>query len=243
MDDERRQARHLGTLRYYVKGMPHGPTRRGRSALPWPVALAVPLAAACATTASAPRTTAPAKPPLVEEGLASWYGHPYHGRATASGAVYDMRELTAAHRTLPFGSTVRVVSLANGRTVVVTINDRGPFVDGRIIDLSHRAAEALDAVAAGVIPVRMEVLALGDGMTAERCWEVQVGAFAEAANVERAVARLRQRGFSSRTVQAPAGLTRVRATGMESVFTASTVAAALQSDFPGATAVPCGFRP
>ncbi len=223
--------------------MPHGPTRRGRSALPWPVALAVPLAAACATTGGAPRATAPAGPPLVEEGLASWYGHPYHGRPTASGAVYDMRELTAAHRTLPFGTSVRVINLTNRRSVEVVINDRGPFVPGRIIDLSHRAAQVLDAVKPGVIPVRLEVLALGDGMPGERCWEVQVGAFAEAANVERAVARLRQRGLSSRTVPAPGGLTRVRATGMESVSSASTLAATLQSEFPGATAVPCGFRP
>lgn len=223
--------------------MPHGPIGRGRSAWLPLLALVVSLSVACATTVSSPRTAAVVRPLLVEEGLASWYGHPYHGRPTASGAVYDMRELTAAHRTLPFGSTVRVVNLTTGRSVIVTINDRGPFVEGRIIDLSHRAAEALDAIAAGVIPVRLEVLTVGDGMAAERCWEVQVGAFAEATNVAHAVAGLRQRGFSSRTLPAPGGLTRVRATGMKSHSSAAAVAAALRSNFPGATAVPCGTRP
>ena len=78
-----------------------------------------------------------------ETGLASWYGYPYHGRAAADGEVYDMESLTAAHRTLPFGTWVRVVNLANGKTVDVRINDRGPFVRGRIIDLTPAGARAI----------------------------------------------------------------------------------------------------
>jgi rare lipoprotein A len=90
-----------------------------------------------------------------EEGVASWYGRPYHGRRTASGETYDMHELTAAHPTLPFGSRVRLVNLDNGRTVVVRINDRGPFRKGRIIDVSRAAARKLGMVEAGVARVRL----------------------------------------------------------------------------------------
>ncbi len=83
------------------------------------------------------------------EGLASWYGHPYHGRPTADGEIYNMYAMTAAHRTLPFGTWVRVHDLDNGRSVDVRINDRGPFIPGRVIDLSYAAAEALGVVGAG----------------------------------------------------------------------------------------------
>lgn len=92
-------------------------------------------------------------------GLASWYGPGFHGRRTASGKRFDMAALTAAHPTLPFGSRVRVTNLANGRSVVVRINDRGPYVKPRIIDLSRAAAEALDFLDAGVVRVRLELLA------------------------------------------------------------------------------------
>jgi rare lipoprotein A len=97
-----------------------------------------------------------------EEGLASWYGVPFHGRTTSSGEVYDMYELTAAHRTLPFGTVVRVRNRRNGWTVDVRINDRGPFVRGRIIDLSYSAAQRIDMVEDGVVPVRLEVIRLGE---------------------------------------------------------------------------------
>lgn len=92
------------------------------------------------------------------DGLASWYGREFHGRPTASGERYDMHELTAAHRTLPFGTRVRVTNLENGRSVRVRINDRGPFVDGRIIDLSYGAAKKIAMVKAGVVRVRLEIL-------------------------------------------------------------------------------------
>jgi rare lipoprotein A len=94
----------------------------------------------------------------VERGVASYYGDHYHGRKTASGEYYSMHAMTAAHPTLPFGTQVRVTNLDNGRTIEVRINDRGPFVDGRIIDLSRRAAARLDFIEQGVVPVTVEII-------------------------------------------------------------------------------------
>jgi rare lipoprotein A len=93
-----------------------------------------------------------------ETGAASWYGKPYHGRETANGETYDMDALTAAHRYLPMNTQVRVVNLANGKSVIVRINDRGPFADGRIIDVSRRAALELGMLIKGTAKVRVEVL-------------------------------------------------------------------------------------
>lgn len=93
------------------------------------------------------------------EGRASWYGRGHHGLRTASGETFDMNALTAAHRSLPLGSTIRVTNLANGRAVVLRVNDRGPFVMGRHLDVSRGAAEALDFVGAGVARVRIEAIA------------------------------------------------------------------------------------
>jgi rare lipoprotein A len=93
------------------------------------------------------------------EGKASYYSNRHHGRRTASGERFDMHALTAAHRKLPFGSRVRVTNLNNQRSVVVRINDRGPYARGRIIDLSHAAAERLGMLRSGVAPVRVEQLA------------------------------------------------------------------------------------
>lgn len=100
--------------------------------------------------------TAPAAKPYVETGEASWYGKPFHGRTTASGERYDMNRLTAAHKSLPFGTVVDVTHLGNGRSVTVRINDRGPFVKQRIIDLSRAAARKLNMVESGVARVRVE---------------------------------------------------------------------------------------
>lgn len=93
-----------------------------------------------------------------EVGWASWYGHPYHGRKAANGERYDMNRLTAAHRSLPFGTRVRVHNLRDTRMVEVTITDRGPFVEGRLIDLSRAAAHLLGFQRAGLVRVRLEVL-------------------------------------------------------------------------------------
>ena len=95
----------------------------------------------------------------VEAGLASYYAEPYHGRRTASGEIFDTYEhMTAAHRTLPFQTVVKVINTLNGKEVEVRINDRGPFIDGRVIDLSLRAAREIDMVRAGVVPVRLEIV-------------------------------------------------------------------------------------
>lgn len=101
-----------------------------------------------------------------QRGIASWYGNPYHGRATASGEIYDMERLTAAHQRLPFGVTTRVENLRNGKTVDVKINDRGPFVKGRIIDLSRAAARQIDLLRPGVAQVRIRVIAAPAGVRA-----------------------------------------------------------------------------
>ena len=122
----------------------------------------LPEAPAVVTPAPIPaRPPAPAAPPaptIVQTGTASWYGRAHHGRKTASGEPYDMSDMTAAHRSLPIGTRVRVTNVANGRSVVVRVNDRGPFVDGRIIDVSHAAARALEALGAGLFRARIEVL-------------------------------------------------------------------------------------
>jgi rare lipoprotein A len=97
----------------------------------------------------------------VEKGDACWYGEEYQGRRTASGETFDMNALTAAHKTLPFNTIVRVKNLDNGRTVNVRVNDRGPFVHGRIIDLSKAGAQRLGMLNDGVAPVRIEVVHWG----------------------------------------------------------------------------------
>lgn len=97
----------------------------------------------------------------VEQGIASWYGGYFHGQTTANGEIYDQFQLTAAHRLLPLGSVVRVTNAENGRAVEVVINDRGPFIKGRIIDLSFAAAEQLGGVDPGTLPVVVEVIQMG----------------------------------------------------------------------------------
>jgi rare lipoprotein A len=129
----------------------------------------------------------------VEQGVASWYGVPFHGRRAANGEVYDMNKPTAAHRTLPFGSMVRVTNLDNGRKTEVRIIDRGPFVEGRIIDLSFAAARSVDMVGAGIAHVRLEVLSPGRVPAGSGNFTVQVGAFARRANADRLRDRLTAR--------------------------------------------------
>jgi rare lipoprotein A len=106
-----------------------------------------------------PPPPAPAVVGSIESGIASWYGAPYHGRRTSSGEVYDMEQLTAAHRTLPFDTLVEVTDLDNGKRVEVRITDRGPFVDGRIIDLSRAAAREIDMLGPGTARVTLKVIA------------------------------------------------------------------------------------
>ena len=118
-----------------------------------------------------------AKPLLVETGLASWYGGPYHKRQSSNGEVYNMHALTAAHRTLPLGSVVRVTNVKTGHSAIVRITDRGPFVQGRILDLSQAAAKKTDVYLAGIAMVRLEVLRTPVPLNAGGRWAVQIGAF------------------------------------------------------------------
>jgi rare lipoprotein A len=127
-----------------------------------------------------PAPTAPHGPPAiageyVEEGVASWYGDPFNGHRTSNGEIYDMYQFTAAHRTLPFGAVLRVTNLSNGKQTEVRVNDRGPFVGNRIIDLSLSAARAIDMVGPGTAQVRIEML--GGPSPNVGAFGVQVGAF------------------------------------------------------------------
>jgi peptidoglycan lytic transglycosylase len=112
------------------------------------------------TRGASPQIPAPGAG-YVEEGIASWYGFPFQGRRASDGEIYDMNQMTAAHRTLPFNTIVRVTNLRNGLQTEVRIIDRGPFVEGRIIDLSLAAAKALDMVPMGTAPVRLELVSVG----------------------------------------------------------------------------------
>jgi rare lipoprotein A len=125
--------------------------------------LLVVLALATVGCATASRTSAPdsaggPEPGTRIDGLASWYGQQHQGLKTASGERFDMNKLTAAHRTLPFGTRLRVTNVENGKSVVVRVNDRGPHVSGRVLDLSHRAAQALGMTEGGVARVEVVVL-------------------------------------------------------------------------------------
>ena len=141
-----------------------------------------------------------------QTGVASWYGHPYHGRRAADGEIYDMERMTAAHRTLPFGTWLRVANLENGKTVEVRIIDRGPFVGGRILDLSHAAAVSLAMIGPGTAKVKLTVIAPpraareeppapsppapAPPRIASAAFAAQVGAFTDRGNAERVRARM-----------------------------------------------------
>ena len=150
-----------------------------------------------------PRPPSPSAAPKLgqtETGEASWYGHPYHGRRAANGEIYDMEKLTAAHRTLPFDTWLRVVNLDNSKTVEVRITDRGPFIEGRVIDLSHAAARAIDMIGPGVARVRLEVIRTPEYVP-PALFAVQVGAFRDRANAERLRAQMQSRYGAARLVQ------------------------------------------
>ena len=120
-----------------------------------------------------------------EVGIASWYGEDYHGRKTANGEVYDMYAMTAAHRTLPFHTRVRVTNLENGKKTELRINDRGPFIPGRIIDLSYSGARAIGMLGTGTAKVNIEAFAGGQSPPLQGIFAVQVGSFAQKDNATR----------------------------------------------------------
>jgi len=139
-------------------------------------------------------------------GVASWYGPGFDGKRTASGEVYDMEDMTAAHQRLPFGTRVRVDNLDNGRRTEVRINDRGPFVDDRIIDLSRAAAREIEMLGQGTARVRITVLQMSEML---QCSLVQVGAFSVLDNAGEVERRYRDRGLPVIARRGPDGLTRV----------------------------------
>jgi len=134
-----------------------------------------------------------------ETGMASWYGRPYHGRPAADGEIYDMEQMTAAHRTLPFNTWVRVYDLDTNKTVDLRIIDRGPFLDGRIIDISHAAAREIEMIGPGTARVRIEVVRLPERIEAA-IFAVQVGAFRDRQNAERVRGAMEARYGKARLV-------------------------------------------
>ncbi len=171
-----------------------------------------------------------------EEGLASWYAGKFQGRRTASGEIFDTNQMTAAHKTLPFGTRVRVRNLDNGREVVVRINDRGPFVEGRVIDLSRAAAEAIEMTGSGLARVRVEIVERPD-VTAAR-YLVQVAAFAQQENAARAVARLAGEGVTAVAERGGDGVHRVRVRDVPAANLQRVREAAARAGFASTLAVP-----
>ena len=141
-----------------------------------------------------------------QTGYASWYGDKFHGRQTANGETFDTYDFTAAHKELPFNTIVRVTNLANGKTVTVRINDRGPFVEGRIIDLSYAAAKELDMVNTGTAHVRLETL---DGGELKILYSIQIGAFSNVEYAADMMEKLKTGGFSPTAELSNKGITRV----------------------------------
>lgn len=140
-----------------------------------------------------------ARPSDPLQGLASWYGGSdgFEGKPTASGEIYDSSRLTAAHRDLPFGTVLEVTNVQNGKSVRVRINDRGPFIRGRVLDLSRAAAEEIGLIGPGVGEVRATIVSPGIeelAMSPSGLWSVQVGSFAERARAERHAERVRATG-------------------------------------------------
>jgi len=148
-----------------------------------------------------------AKPISTETGLASWYGPPYHNRRGSNGEVYNMHAMTAAHRTLPLGSIVRVTNLKTGHTALVRITDRGPFIPGRIIDLSLAAAHKLDVWLPGVADVKVELMESAALPGAPGKWAVQIGGFPDEKMATKLADHLTRRYHTAKVLRfaSPAG--------------------------------------
>jgi rare lipoprotein A len=197
------------------------------------------------------------RPGHTETGIASWYGHPYHGRRAANGEVYDMEAMTAAHKTLPFETWVRVENLSNRKKVEVRVTDRGPFVAGRIIDLSRAAAREIDLIGPGTARVKLVVIApprrapertpapAASGAPAPPVsaappaaparFAVQVGAFRDRSSAERVRAEMESRHGAAQLVERPgeAPLWRVLVGPVESEAEAEELAARIRRDGNG----------
>ncbi len=195
-----------------------------------------------------------AKKGATEKGLASWYGEPYHGRRTASGEIYDMHEMTAAHRTLPFGTMVKVERRDTGADVKLRITDRGPFIQGRIIDLSYAGAKKIGLDIDGIAPVKVTVIGWeappkkkarktdrqAEHPKGEDCLWIQVGAFGSMDNARGAEQRLEDAGETAIIIEGPGGLHRVRVGPFDKEKDAVRALERVRRDWPNAKAVPCG---
>ena len=171
-----------------------------------------------------------------EEGLASWYGADFHGKKTANGETYDMYAMTAAHKLLPFGTQVKVINLATNKSIVVRINDRGPFVGSRIIDLSRKGAEELDMVGPGTARVRIETIGAISGRQGNDlmgAFYVQIGAFSVRDNAHSLAKRIQKTGKASRVVNVPTiGFHRVQAGPYNSLSAAEAASVSLLGEYP-----------
>jgi len=197
-----------------MRDTPPSPPVRLHRLRSWPCAALLTLLCACAAPPPPPggyqvfgKTYVPVQSAegYAEEGLASWYGPGFHGKKTANGETYDMHARTAAHKLLPLGTLVQVTDLDTGRSVTARINDRGPFVDGRVIDLSRALAEDLDMLDRGTARVRVVAVAGPAGAPPPRqnlpgAYAWQVGAFTVRANAERLAATLRPRFGAAQVV-------------------------------------------
>jgi rare lipoprotein A len=142
-----------------------------------------------------------AKPLAVETGTASWYGPPYHNRRGSNGQLYNMHALTAAHRTLPLGTVARVTNLTTGHSTLVRITDRGPFIEGRIVDLSLAAATKVDVVGPGLAQVKLEVLQTPASLQQGGRWAVQIGAFEDETGAAKLQSRLERRYHTAKVLK------------------------------------------
>lgn len=174
---------------------------------------------------------------FVEEGVASWYGKDFHGKTTANGERYDMYAMTAAHKILPFNTQVRVTNLNNGKSIVVRINDRGPFVANRVIDLTHTGASKIGMIGPGTARVRVETVgnvpAIRNGDIIGTFY-IQIGAFSRKDNADKLLARMKAQGYNARLQYADyAHLWRVQVGTYKSVNEAESVRRQLEVHYPG----------
>ena len=177
-----------------------------------------------------------------EEGIASWYGDDFHGKKTANGEVYDMYSMTAAHKLLPFNTKLKVTNLSNGKSIVVRVNDRGPFVEKRIIDLTHTGASSLGMMGPGTARVRVEsvgaVAGLTQGGDMKGTFYIQIGAFGQRENAKRLAERVKSSGKNSRHYYAEAvSFWRVQVGPYESLQKAENDRASLRGEFPSSFVV------
>ena len=179
-----------------------------------------------------------------ENGLASWYGPNFHGKKTANGEVYNMYAMTAAHKILPLNCTVRVTNLSNGKSALVRVNDRGPFVDKRVIDLSYAAANAIGVVGPGTAPVRVSLVSGGKvpsspvpSKPAQGPFYVQIGSFSVKSNAQKLTANMRQEGFSGTRMKDKRSLWLVQVGMFGNLNQAQAAHSKLAKRFPGSVII------